>query len=102
MVGSPRLRVHEGVMGCGGVVVCHRNVRVRGVRGRSVGVYAHLILPLVLTPLIRGRPRARCLHRRPRRPRSTRAGGAGGSRSLPIDSMLDPKPAAAPRFLVGA
>ena len=40
-------------MGCGGVVVCHRNARVRGVRDRSVGVYAHLILPLALTPLIR-------------------------------------------------
>ena len=63
MVGSPRLRVHEGVMGGGGLVVCHRNARVRGVRGRSVGVYAHLILPLALTPLIRGRPRTRCLHR---------------------------------------
>ena len=52
----PRIRVHEGVMGCGDVVVCHRNARVRGVRGRSVGVYAHLILPLALTPLIQGRP----------------------------------------------
>ena len=77
MVGSPRLRVHEGVMGCGGVVVCHRNARVRGVRGRSVGVYAYVILFLGPDAAdSRGRPRTRCLHRdrrMHRRPRSTGA-----------------------------